>query len=142
METKLINRFYFHCRIHYTCLLIICLHADEYSISAHHLLNCLCVTGPIPIPLFLIEELDNIITKAVSGKNNGMQSSVTPLTKQLEIEVLRNYSHVFLYHKDFNPEFQVATSKLMYIPSFFVMSSTLICIVEMLLYQLLMSSKQ
>ena len=89
---------------------------DEYSILAHHLLNCLCVIGPIPIPLFLIEELDNIITEAVTGKNNGMQSSVTPLTQQLEAGVLRNYPHVFLYHEDFNPDFKVATSKLMYIP--------------------------
>ena len=90
---------------------------DEFvSISAHHLLNCLSVIGPIPIPLFLIEELDNIITKVAAGKNNGVQRSITPLTKQLEAGVLRNYPHVFLYHKDFNPEFQVATSKLMYIP--------------------------
>ena len=86
------------------------------SIPACHFLNCLCVIGPIPIPLFLIEELDNIITKAAAGKNNGVQSSVTPLTKQLEVGVLRNCPHVFLYHKDFNPECQVATSKLMYIP--------------------------
>ena len=53
---------------------------DEYSIPAHHLLNCLCVIGPIPISLFLTEKLDNIITKAAAGKDNGVQSSVTSLT--------------------------------------------------------------
>ena len=89
---------------------------DEFSIPAYHLLKCLCAIGPIPIPLFLIEELDNVITKAAAGKNNGAQCSMTPLTKQLEAGLLRNYPHVFLYHKDFNPEFQVATSKLMYVP--------------------------
>ena len=89
---------------------------DEYSIPTHHLLNCLCVIGPIPIPLLLIEELDNIIIKATTGKDNGVQSSVTSLTKQLEAGVLRKYPQVFLYHKDLNPEFQVATFKLMYIP--------------------------
>ena len=91
---------------------------DKYSIPARHLLNCLCVIGPIPIPLLLIEELDNIITKAAAGKDNGVQSSVTSLTKQLEAGVLRQYPHVFLYHKDLNPEFQVSTFKLMYIPRF------------------------
>ena len=45
---------------------------DEFSIPAHHLLKCLCAIGPIPIPLFLIEELDNIITKAEI--NNGAQT--------------------------------------------------------------------
>ena len=90
---------------------------DEFiAIPARHLLNCLCVLGPIPIPLFLIEELDNVITKAAAGKNNGAQSSMTPLTKQLEAGLLRNYPHVFLYHKDFNPDFKIATSKLMYVP--------------------------
>ena len=88
----------------------------EYSIPAHHLLNCLCVIGSIPIPLFLIEELDNIITKAAAGKDNGVQSSVTSLTKQLEAGVLRKYPHVFLYHKDLNPKCADATPKLMYIP--------------------------
>ena len=89
---------------------------DEYiSLPARHLLNCLCVIGPIPIPLFLIEEMDNIITKAAADKNR-VQRSVTPLTQQLEAGLLRNHPHVFLYHKDFNPEFQVATSKLMYVP--------------------------
>ena len=86
------------------------------SIPARHLLNCLCVIGSIPIPLFLIEELDNIITKAAAGKDNGVQSSVTSLTKQLEAGVLRKCPHMFLYHKDLNPEFQTATPKLMYIP--------------------------
>ena len=89
---------------------------DEYSIPAHHLLNCLCVIGPIPIPLFLIEELDNIITKVAAGKDNGVQSSVTSLTKQLEAGVLRKYPHVLLYHKDLNPKCADAKPKLMYIP--------------------------
>lgn len=87
--------------------------SNEFSIQAYHLLNCLCILGPIPIPLFLIEELDKIITKA---ENNGLHGSVTPLIQQLEVGVLRKYPLIFLYHKDFNPKFLDPAAKLMYIP--------------------------
>ena len=90
--------------------------SDEFSIPAYHFLNCLCIIGSVPIPLFLIKELDRIITEATIGKNNGMHISATPLIKQLKPGVLRKYPHMFLYHKDFNPEFLDSTTKLKYIP--------------------------
>ena len=92
--------------------------SDEFF-PAHHLLNCLCVIGSIPIPLFIIEELDKVITKAATNKSNRVYSSMTPLIQQLEPGVLRMYPYVFLYHKDFDPKFMDVTSKLMHIPKLF-----------------------
>lgn len=94
--------------------------SDEFSVPANHLLNCLCVIGPVPIPLFVIEELDKIITKAATAKGRAVgNSSEALLIQELEVGVLRRCPDMFLYHKDFNPEFVDHNTKQMYVPKLF-----------------------
>ena len=41
---------------------------SNISLPAHHLLNCLTITEPIPLPLFYVEELNNVVMNTVSIK--------------------------------------------------------------------------
>ena len=98
------------------------LRSDDFSLPAQHLLHCLSIVGSIPLPKFYIDELDKLITEAITTKEDRRIQRVRgfvpePLVSQLEQGgVIRKYPNPLLYHKDFNPQDVDSTVQLMCIP--------------------------
>ena len=72
---------------------------NNISSSAHHLLNSLVITGPIPLPLFYVEELNNVVMNAVSNK------AESPMRQLVKAGVIRSSSYAMVYHKNLNPDY-------------------------------------
>ena len=86
------------------------------SLPAHHLLNCLAITGPIPLPVFYVEELDNVVMNAVFNKEEKRIQAESPM-KQLEKEgVIRKFCYPILYHKDFHTDYIDLSIQQMFVP--------------------------
>ena len=79
---------------------------SNISLPAHHLLNCLAITGPIPLPLFYVEELDKVVMNAVFNKEKKRIQAESPM-KQLIIKegVIRRSCYPIIYHKDLNTDY-------------------------------------
>ena len=58
------------------------------SLPAHHLLNCLVITGSIPLPLFYVEELNNIVMNAVISKEKKKLQELHGFVSESPIEQL------------------------------------------------------
>ena len=89
---------------------------SNISLPAHHLLNTLVITGPIPLPLFYVEELDNIVMNAVFIKEKKRLQAESPLKQLVGVGVIRYSSHPIVYHKDLNPEYLGSNILLMFVP--------------------------
>ena len=86
---------------------------DNISLPAHHLLNSLVITGPIPLPLFYVEELNNVVMNAVSSKRTQAES---PMNELVKLGVVRSSSYPIIYHKDLHPDYIDTAIQLMFIP--------------------------
>ena len=75
------------------------------SLPAHHLLNSLAITGPIPLPLFYVEELDNVIMNAVFNKEEIRIQAESPMKQLIKEGVIRKSCYPILYHKDLNTDY-------------------------------------
>ena len=83
------------------------------SVAAHHILNSLIITGPIPLPLFYVEELDNVVMNAVNSKRVQAESLMKQLVKA---GIIRNSPYPMVYHKNLNPDYIDTTVQPMFIP--------------------------
>lgn len=92
------------------------------SLPARHLLNTLVTVGPIPLPSFYVEELDNVVVNAVISKEKKRIEALREFVcespmKQLKREgVIRNFCYPLVYHKDFNPEYVDPGVQLLFVP--------------------------
>ena len=89
--------------------------ANNISLPAHHLLNSLVITGPIPLPLFYVEELNNVVMNAVISKEKKNIKPESPM-KQLLKGVIRNSCYPIVYHKNLNPDDVDTTIQSMFVP--------------------------
>ena len=83
------------------------------SVVAHHILNSLIITGPIPLPLFYVEELDNVVMNAVNSKRVRVES---PMKQLVKAGIIRSSPYTMVYHKDLNPDYIDTTVQPMFIP--------------------------
>ena len=86
---------------------------NNISLPAHHLLNSLVITGPIPLPLFYVEELNNVVMNAISSKRTQAES---PMNELVKLGVVRSSSYPIIYHKDLHPDYIDTAIQLMFIP--------------------------
>ena len=93
---------------------------NSISLPAHHLLNSLVITGPIPLPLFYVEELNSVVMNAVISKENDALHefiSESPIKQLAKVGVIRNVSYPIAYHKELNPDnIHSSVQQLMIIP--------------------------
>ena len=75
------------------------------SLPAHHFLNSLVITGPIPLPLFYVEELDNVVLNAVYNKEKERIQAESSMKQLIKGGVIRKSCYPILYHKDFNTDY-------------------------------------
>ena len=80
------------------------------SLPAHHLLNSLVITGPIPLPLFYVEELDNVVL------NKERIQAESPMKQLIKEGIIRKSCYPILYHKDFNTGYIDLSIQLMFVP--------------------------
>ena len=96
--------------------------SSTISVSSHHLLNSLVITGPIPVPLFYVEELNNVIINAIISKEKNKMSQPhsytpeSPMKQLIKGGVIRNSCYPIVYHKDLNPENVISNIWQMFIP--------------------------
>ena len=86
---------------------------NNISLLAHHLLNSLVITGPIPLPLFYVEELNNVVMNAVSSKRTWAES---PMKELVKLGVVRSSSYPIIYYKNLHPDYIDTTIQPMFIP--------------------------
>ena len=94
------------------------------SLTAHHLLNSLTITGPIPLPSFYIEELNNVVMNAVISKEKNMMPEPhmfifeSPMKQLMIIQggVIRSSCYRIVYHADLNPENVISNIQQKFIP--------------------------
>ena len=89
---------------------------SNISLSAHHLLNCLAITGPIPLPLFYVEELDNVIMNAVFNKEKKRIQAKSPMKQLIKEGVIRRSCYPILYHKDLDTDYIDLSIQQMTVP--------------------------
>ena len=78
---------------------------SNISLPAHHLLKSLAITGPIPLPLFYVEELDNVVMNAVFNKEKKRIQAESPMNQLIKEGVIRRSCYPILYHKDLNTDY-------------------------------------
>ena len=86
------------------------------SLPAHHLLNSLVITGPIPLPLFYVEELDNVILNAVYNKEKERTQAESPMKRLVKQGVIRKSCYPILYHKDLDTDYIDLSIQPMFVP--------------------------
>ena len=92
------------------------------SLTAHHLLNSLIITGHIPLPLFFVEELNNVVMNVVISKEKNMMPephmfiSESPMKQLVQGGVIRKSCYPIVYHADLNPENVISNIQHMFIP--------------------------
>ena len=90
---------------------------SNISLPALHLLNSLAITGPIPLPLFYFEELDNVVMNAVFNKEEKRRIQAESPMKQLIKEgVIRGSCYPIVYHKDLNTDYIDLSIQQMFVP--------------------------
>ena len=93
---------------------------SNISLPAYQLLNSLVITGPIPLPLFYVEGLNNVIMNAVTCKEKDELYEFAfelPIKQLLKVGVIRNACYPIVYHKELNPEnINSSIQQLMVIP--------------------------
>ena len=89
---------------------------NSISLPAHHLLNSLVITGAIPLPLFYVEELNNVVMNAVPSQEKKKIQAESPMKELLKFRVIRSSSCPVVYHKDLNPDYIDTTVQSMIVP--------------------------
>ena len=89
---------------------------NNISLPAHHLLNSLVITGPIPLPLFYVEELNDVVMNAGVSKEKKRIQDESPVKQLVKEGVVRNACYPIVYHKDLNPDDMDTTIQPMFIP--------------------------
>ena len=96
--------------------------SNIFSLPANQLLNTLVVTGPIPLPLFYVEELNNLVTNAVISNEEKMMQELqefipeSPMNQLAKGGVIRNSCYPLVYHKDLDPKNLTSNVQLVFIP--------------------------
>ena len=86
------------------------------SLPAHHLLNSLAITGPIPLPLFYVEELDNVVMSAVFNKEKRRIQAESPMKQLMKEGVIRRSCYPIVYHKDLDTDYIDLSIQQMFVP--------------------------
>ena len=86
---------------------------NNISLLAYHLLNSLVITGPIPLPLFYVEELNNVVMNAVSSQERKAESPIKELAK---LGIVRSSPYPIVYHRNLHPDYIDTNIQLMFIP--------------------------
>ena len=86
------------------------------SLPAHHLLSSLTITGPIALPLFYVEELDNVVMNAVFNKEKKRIQVESPMKQLMKQGVIRRSCYPILYHKDLNTDYIDLSIQQMTVP--------------------------
>ena len=89
---------------------------SNISLLAHHLLNCLVVTGPVPLPCFYVKELNTVVMNVVTSQERKKIQAESPMKELVKLGVIRNSSYAMVYHKDLNPDYLDTTVQLMFTP--------------------------
>ena len=86
------------------------------SLPAHHLLNSLAVTGPIPLALFYVEELDNVVMNAVFNKEKRRIQVESPMKQLIKEGIIRRSCYPIVYRKDLNTDYMDLSIQQMFVP--------------------------
>ena len=89
--------------------------STNISLLAHHLLNSLVITGPIPLPLFYVEELNNVVMNAISSQEKKIQAE-SPMKELVKVGAVRSSSYPIIYHKNLHPDYIDTAIQPMFIP--------------------------
>ena len=89
---------------------------SNISSPAHHLLNALIITGPVSLPLFYAEELDNVVMNGVFSNEKRRIQAELPLKQLMKEGVIRNSCYPIVYHKELNPESLNSSIQPIFIP--------------------------
>ena len=89
---------------------------SNISLPAHHLLNSLAIIGPIPLPLFYVEELDRVVMNAVFHKEKKRIQAESPMKQLIKEGVIRRSCYPILYHKDLNTDYIDLSIQQMTVP--------------------------
>ena len=89
---------------------------SNISLPAHHLLNSLAITGPIPLPSFYVEELDNVVMNAVFNKEKRRIQAESPMKQLIKEGVIRRSCYPIVYHKDLDPKYAVTSVQQIFVP--------------------------
>ena len=89
---------------------------SNISLPAHHLLKSLTITGPIPLPWFYVEELDNVVMNAVFNKEKKRIQAESPMNQLIKEGVIRRSCYPILYHKDLNTDYIDLSIQQMTVP--------------------------
>ena len=96
--------------------------SNIFSLPANQLLNTLVITGPIPLPLFYVEELNNLVTNAVISNEEKIMQELqefipeSPMNQLAKGGVIRNSCYPLVYHKDLDPKNLTSNVQLVFIP--------------------------
>ncbi|XP_065893673.1 tetratricopeptide repeat protein 28-like [Dysidea avara] len=96
--------------------------SDHFSLPAQHLLYCLAIVGSLPLPQFFINELDSVITTAVTTKEDKRMQRLHGFVSKSLVEQLvrggciRMFPYPITYHKEFDPETMHKSLQLLFIP--------------------------
>ena len=72
--------------------------------------------GPIPLPLFYVEELDNVVMNAVFIKEKKRIQAESPMKQLIKEGVIRRSCFPILYHKDLNTDYIDLSIQQMTVP--------------------------
>ena len=86
------------------------------DILAHHLLNSLVITGPIPLLLFYVEELNNVVMNAFYSQEKKKMLAESPMKELVKLGVIRSSSCLMVYRKNLNPDYIDTTIQLVIVP--------------------------
>ena len=89
---------------------------SNISLPAHHLLSCIAITGPLPLPLFYAEELEKVVMNAVFNKEKKRIQAESPMKQLIKEGVIRRLCYPIIYHKDLNTDYIDLSIKQITIP--------------------------
>ena len=89
---------------------------SNISLPAHHLLKSLTITGPIPLPWFYVEQLDNVVMNAVFNKEKKRIQAESPMNQLIKEGVIRRSCYPILYHKDLDTDYIDLSIQQMTVP--------------------------
>ena len=89
---------------------------NNISLPAHYLLNSLVITGPIPLPLFYVEELNNVVMNTAVSKEKKRIQNESPIKELVKVGAVRSSSYPIVYHRNLNPGDMNTTVQPMFIP--------------------------
>ena len=87
--------------------------STNISLLDHHLLNSLVITGCIPLPLFYVEELNNVVMNAIPGQE---RKAELPMKELVKLGAVRSSPYPIIYHKNLHPDYVDTAIQPVFIP--------------------------